>query len=130
MNKDIVIIEAFNYQHEYQILKSLLESEGIECFTFDENTVNTDPMITYAIGGIKLGVFKENLRASLIILEQYKRRNNDLEDIEVDGELLELQFFAKKQNEPEQFSKKYLKSTIIVMIIFLIMCVFVALSIN
>lgn len=42
------------------LLMGRLESEGIECWLQDENTVTINPIWTNAVGGIKLMVKKED----------------------------------------------------------------------
>ena len=54
--ENLVTVATFVYQHELGIPRSLLESEGIECFTCDENIVSVHPFYSNAIGGVKLQV--------------------------------------------------------------------------
>lgn len=49
-----------------------LEAEGIRCYLQDENTVTIDPILSNAIGGIKLMVYEE----------QWQRANELLHAIE------------------------------------------------
>lgn len=125
MNK-LITIATFNYGHELQVLKTILESEGIECFTKDENTINTDPLVTFAIGGVKLLVEKDNLRQALVIKEKYEYRKEGLDESEIDGEYLELKFYANKQSAPDNFKNRFLFSSIIVVFVFLLAAVAVA----
>lgn len=53
-------------------LKGRLESEGINCFVFDENIVYAHPFWAVAIGGVKLKVPSEKLDQSRKILEKTK----------------------------------------------------------
>lgn len=47
-----------------------LESEGIRCYLKDEHTVTIDPILSNAVGGIKLMVYEEQWeRAQEIILQ-------------------------------------------------------------
>jgi len=50
-------LATFEYVADVQILKGRLESDGIPVFLRDENTLNSDPMISNAIGGVKLQVY-------------------------------------------------------------------------
>lgn len=61
-------IAVFQYSSEAQIIKSRLECEGIEVFLFDQFTVDTDPLVSNAIGGIKLKVWAEDEKRALQIL--------------------------------------------------------------
>ncbi|MCM4166769.1 hypothetical protein KCTC52924_01620 [Arenibacter antarcticus] len=50
-------LATFEYVADVQILRGRLESDGIRVFLRDENTLNSDPMISNAIGGVKLQVY-------------------------------------------------------------------------
>lgn len=62
-------IAVFQYSSEAQIIKSRLEAEGIEVFLYDEFTVDTDPLVSNAIGGVKLKVWQEDEKKALEILK-------------------------------------------------------------
>lgn len=65
--QEFTTIAIFEYVADVQVLKAKLESEGIPVFLKDENILNTDPMISYAIGGVKLQVYtKDKNRAKAI----------------------------------------------------------------
>ena len=57
MEQEFYTIGAFEYVADVQVIKAKLESEGIPVFLRDENTLNTDPLISSAIGGVKLQVY-------------------------------------------------------------------------
>ena len=59
MKDSFTTIAVFQYSSEAQIIKGKLESEGITVFLADEYTVDTDPMVSNAIGGVKLQVYTE-----------------------------------------------------------------------
>ena len=48
-----------------------LQTDGIECYLKDEHTVTIDPILTNAIGGIKLVVKKEDETAANKLLDAY-----------------------------------------------------------
>lgn len=127
--QDKVIIATFTYVHELQVLRSILESEGIECFTIDENTVQTDPLVTYALGGVKLAVNRFQLREALIVMEKYKYRKEGLDETEIDGEYLELKFLSNEQKKDINYAKSFLLPTIIITLIFVILSLILALTI-
>lgn len=52
------------------LLMNRLESEGIECWLKDENTVTIDPLLTNAVGGIKLMVTEEDYPKALELFRQ------------------------------------------------------------
>lgn len=47
-------VAVFQYSAEAQIIKGRLEAEGIETFLADNHTIDTDPLVSNAIGGVKL----------------------------------------------------------------------------
>ena len=49
-------IARFQYSTEAQIIKGRLEADGIQVFLFDNLTIDTDPLVSNAIGGVKLKV--------------------------------------------------------------------------
>ena len=61
-------IAVYQYTAEALLFKGKLESEGIEVFLQDENTINTDPLLSNAIGGVKLLVRKEDVMFAKQIL--------------------------------------------------------------
>lgn len=60
MEEKFFKIGSFEYAADVQIIKSKLESEGIPVFLRDENTLNADPLISNAIGGVKLLVYSKD----------------------------------------------------------------------
>lgn len=77
-------IAVFTYSSEAQIIKSRLEAEGIEVFLFDQFTVDTDPLVSNAIGGIKLKVWAEDEERALMILETISEYAPDDQGLEID----------------------------------------------
>ncbi|MBU2995631.1 DUF2007 domain-containing protein [Cellulophaga baltica] len=53
-------VAAFEYVADLEIFKLKLESEGIQVFVKDGNIVNSDPLISNAVGGAKIQVFTED----------------------------------------------------------------------
>lgn len=75
-------IAVFQYSSEAQIIKSRLEAEGIEVFLNDQFTIDTDPLISNAIGGIKLNVWQEDhdkAREILKSISEYSLDNHGQE---------------------------------------------------
>ncbi len=56
MSDTFTTIAVFQYAAEAQVIKQKLISEGISVFLADEHTINTDPLVSNAIGGVKLQV--------------------------------------------------------------------------
>lgn len=55
-NEIFTTVAIFQYTSEAQIIKGRLESDGIEVFLSDNLTIDTDPLVSRAIGGVKLKV--------------------------------------------------------------------------
>lgn len=74
MSNTFKVIAKFQYSTEAQIIKGRLESEGIPVFLSDNFTIDTDPLVSNAIGGVKLKVYTEDaLKAQHILgtIEKY-----------------------------------------------------------
>ncbi len=56
MEDSLITVAVFQYSSEALIIKGKLESENIRVFLADEYTVDTDPLVSNAIGGVKLQV--------------------------------------------------------------------------
>jgi len=68
---DLVTVKTFDSYFVANIILGRLHAEGVECYLKDEVTVTIDPILTNAIGGIKLVVRKENATAVKQILDSY-----------------------------------------------------------
>jgi Putative prokaryotic signal transducing protein len=65
---DFIVINAYTNYVEAHIARGVLEEEGIESWLKDENTVTIDPILTNAIGGIKLMVESSQAQRAVDIL--------------------------------------------------------------
>ena len=72
MSETFYTIASFEFTADVQIIKGRLESEGIEVFLKDENTLNTDPLISNAIGGVKLLVYENQKEKALAIYNEIR----------------------------------------------------------
>jgi len=70
MESTWVVIANYQYSSEAQIFKGRLEAEGIQVHLQDEYTIDTDPLMSHAIGGVKLKVHREDKDFALEILEK------------------------------------------------------------
>ena len=77
MINDFETVAVFEYSAEAQMLKSKLESEGIEVFLKDEYTVDSDPLISQAIGGVKLQVHVADKERARVIYNEVRVYVND-----------------------------------------------------
>lgn len=68
---------TFEFPADVQIIKGKLESEGIPVFLRDENTINSDPLISMAIGGVKLQVYAKDRDRALEIYDEIRAYAHD-----------------------------------------------------
>lgn len=68
---ELVTVKTFDSYFLANIILGRLQSEGVECYLKDEATITMDPILTNAIGGIKLIVKKEDEGAVTAILKRY-----------------------------------------------------------
>ena len=78
MRQEFYTIGAFEYVADVQIIKAKLESEGIPVFLRDENTLNTDPLISSAIGGVKLQVYSVDKERAVAIYDKIRAYASDI----------------------------------------------------
>ncbi len=73
-------IATFQYSSEAIIFKGKLESEGIEVFMRDNNTVDSNPLYSNAVGGVKLFVQNNDFEKAIDIfsnISQYSLDDNE-----------------------------------------------------
>jgi DNA-directed RNA polymerase subunit RPC12/RpoP len=76
-------VAVFQYSAEAQIIKGRLEAEGIQTFLADNHTIDTDPLVSNAIGGVKLKVRKEDEEKALQVLEDISKYSVDDEGMKI-----------------------------------------------
>jgi DNA-directed RNA polymerase subunit RPC12/RpoP len=69
---NFVIVQVYNNYIDANIIMGRLEEEGINCWLKDENTVTIDPMLTNAVGGIKLMVPESQAGRTFELLKQFR----------------------------------------------------------
>lgn len=77
MEKTFTKIGSYQYTSEAIIIKGKLEAEGIEVFMADNFTIDTDPLVSTAIGGVKLYVNTKDAEKAREILEEISRYSVD-----------------------------------------------------
>jgi hypothetical protein len=80
MNGAYTILAVFDYSTEANLVKSKLDSEDIRTMLMDEKTVDSDPLISQAIGGVKLQVHNDDLVKAVKIYNEirtYRKDEND-----------------------------------------------------
>lgn len=70
-------IAVFQYSTEAEIIKGRLEAEGIFVFLSDSKTIDTNPVVSNAIGGVKLKVYNDHEIKALSVLESISNYSLD-----------------------------------------------------
>jgi len=65
---NFVLVRSFDNYISAHIAMGRLKEDGIDCWLKDENTVTIDPILTNAVGGIKLMVDTSQLEKAAAIL--------------------------------------------------------------
>ncbi len=68
---ELVTIRTFNNYFSASILLTKLRDAGIQCYLKDEHTVTMDPLLTNAVGGIKLVINKKDSQEVFELLRQF-----------------------------------------------------------
>ena len=77
MRDNYTILAVFEYSTEAQLIKSKLDSEGIETMLMDEKTIDADPIVSQAIGGVKLLVNNNDLNKAVDIYNDIRAYEKD-----------------------------------------------------
>ncbi len=80
MRNNYKILAVFEYSTEAQLMVSKLNSENIRTMLMDEKTIDTDPLISQAIGGVKLLVHNDDFDNAVAIYNEirvYRKDDND-----------------------------------------------------
>ena len=70
-------IGVYQYSSEAVIIKGRLEADGLEVFMADNFTIDTDPLVSNAIGGVKLFVKTEDAARAKQVIEEISRYSVD-----------------------------------------------------
>ena len=73
MSDTFKTIARFQYSSEAQIIKGRLEADGIQVFLSDNLTIDTDPLVSNAIGGVKLKVLSYQAEEAEAILKSINK---------------------------------------------------------
>lgn len=73
MRDKFITIAAFQYSSEAQIIKGRLEAEGVPVFLSDNYTIDTDPLVSNAIGGVKLKIYTEDREKAQEVLKNINK---------------------------------------------------------
>ena len=77
MNDSFTTLAVFEYSTEAHLIKAKLDSEGFRTMLMDEKTIDSDPLISQAIGGVKLQVHNDDLEKALAIYNEIRIYQKD-----------------------------------------------------
>jgi len=77
MEDQFQLVGRYQYSFEALIYKGKLESEGIDVYIRDNNVVDSNPLYSNAVGGIKLFVKEEDLEKAQLILSEVSQYSLD-----------------------------------------------------
>ncbi len=69
MKPTFITIASYQYSAEAQIAKGRLEADGVFAMLTDTITIDTDPLVSNAIGGVKLKVYSEDETTAKAIIK-------------------------------------------------------------
>lgn len=128
MSEELVTIATYNHPADCEIAKARLESEGIMSYAYNEKTIQVDPLLSSALGGVLLKVAKADVERAMQIFEQ---------PVEVDEEYREFFketsediIYKKEQQDIQTRTQNVLKwgclGAIIVLVLLFVVSIFVS----
>ncbi len=83
MSYSYTTLAVFDYSTEAYLVKSKLDSENVRTQLLDETTVDSDPLISQAIGGVKLQVHNDDLERASEIYNKIRTYRKDEDGNEI-----------------------------------------------
>ncbi|PQJ80697.1 hypothetical protein BTO18_16630 [Polaribacter porphyrae] len=77
MNDNYKILAVFEYSAEAHVTKSRLDADGFDTMLMDETTIDSDPLISGAIGGVKLLVHKNDFEKAVEVYNEIRTYQKD-----------------------------------------------------
>jgi hypothetical protein len=82
-NETLIVIRAYDFQHEALIDKAKLDSAGIDCFLKNDNMEIIQPFFTQSVRGIKLMVMSIHAASALEVLNDLPEQGENTEEQEI-----------------------------------------------
>lgn len=92
MNEELVTIKTFFYDTDTLLYEPQFQNAEIFYFLKDQKTVAVDPLVSNAIGGIKLQVRKEDVEKAMVLVEEIEKNRAQSESeriIAIDDKVFE-----------------------------------------
>jgi len=67
-----VAVRSYDNYIPANLMLQRLEEEGIKAYLKDEYTVTIDPILSNAIGGIKLMIYEEQLERAMLLITKFE----------------------------------------------------------
>tara|TARA_B100000787_G_scaffold164150_1_gene146526 strand:+ start:30 stop:407 length:378 start_codon:yes stop_codon:yes gene_type:complete len=77
MNSNYKVLAVFEYSTEAHVTKSRLDADGFKTMLMDEKTIDSDPLISNAIGGVKLLVHQNDFEKAAKIYTEIRTYQKD-----------------------------------------------------
>jgi hypothetical protein len=74
---NLITVKTYSYDHETLLVEPKLKAAGIEYHLADQKTVAIDPLVSNAIGGIKLQVRPEDEERARALLAEIESNSNE-----------------------------------------------------
>ncbi len=75
---EFILVQSYDNYISAHIAMGRLQEDGLTCWLKDEYTLTVDPILTNAVGGIKLMVAKADAQKAWDILERERREHQAL----------------------------------------------------
>lgn len=124
MKNKLITLKTFMFLSDCYTMVSKLESEGIECFLGNENTISAHPFLSQAIGGVKLKIKESDSEKALKILKNYKETEDEIITKERTGvsriftkKFIKVESYCPKCDSKYVYRRKYTIPLIVLAII-------------
>ncbi|MFK7787340.1 MAG: DUF2007 domain-containing protein [Crocinitomicaceae bacterium] len=67
---ELITVKVFNTAIEAHIVQNRLEGEGIASYIMDENIVTLNPLLNFAVGGVRLQVNKVDVESARQVISE------------------------------------------------------------
>jgi hypothetical protein len=124
MSNNIITLKTYTLPQEAYPLMTKLENEGIECFLDGENTISANPLLSNAVGGVKLKISEIDLQRAIKIFKelennQQANKEYDVGNVSFSKGYEKIETYCPKCESINVFRKKRLWNCTIFAILFL-----------
>lgn len=79
-NVKYIHLTTLTFPHEVEMLRTMLDSDGVETFSEGDHIVSAIPVLSNGVGGIKVWIKEVDLEEALSTLSRYKESQRIVED--------------------------------------------------